>query len=209
MLYSNFRIAIEPRQTPEGDFNGAIIGQFQAGSRRFYLEAPRKVGRFIKGNRPDLSISRKLSHPDQSIWRVAKTAKNAQSASVHLVLSSRHPGGLDSGTGRILVPTAQPAQLIASATNGRLTQTCWQVALLEATPGDVFMVVIRAGQWSTFLCYIVGHNQIIEVSRDELPDCYAAQLSQLDHTQRRHTTADLQGGWRDLLDPHSVPVRLF
>lgn len=52
MLYSNFHIPIAHRQTPEGNFNGAVIGQFQTGACRFYLEAPRKVGRFIKGSGP-------------------------------------------------------------------------------------------------------------------------------------------------------------
>lgn len=205
MLYSNYRIPIEPRQTPEGDFRGAIMGQFQTGSRRFYLEAPRKAGNFIKGNRPDLVIDRDLSRSERSIWRVVKTARRA----TYLILSSRRPDGQDFGTGFILAPAEQPVKLVDYATSGRTTHAAWQVALVEAAPGDIFVVGVRTNQGTTYSCYIVGDNQIIETAKDKLIDGYATQLDQLERTQRHHTTADLQGYWSDILAPCAGNCRLF
>lgn len=205
MLYANFHIPIAHRQTPEGNFNGAVIGQFQTGACRFYLEAPRKVGRFIKGERSDLSISHDLSRPDYHIWRVSKTATGGS----YLILSSRRPDGRDFGTGYIMAPAEQPVKLIDYAHSGRLTHAAWQVALLEVSPGDVFVVRIHANQETTHACYIVGDKRIIEVSKDELIESYEAQHSQLERAQRRHTAVDLRGYWSGVIHPHTGNCRLF
>ena len=205
MLYSNFRIPIEPRQTPEGDFRGAVMGQFQTGSRRFYLETPRKAGNFIKGDRPDLSVIADTSKPEQHIWHIAKTAR----ATAHLILSSRHFDEKDFGTGCILAPAGQSVQLVDYATSGRATHASWQVVLLEASPGDVFVVRIHTNQGALYRCYIVGNNQVIEAAKEELAMSYEQQLTRMDCAQCRYTVVDLQDYWSNVLAPHAGDCRLF
>ena len=205
MLYSNFRIPIEPRQTPEGNFRGAVMGQFQAGSRRFYLETPRKAGNFIKGDRPDLSVITDTSKPERHIWHIAKTAR----ATAHLILSSRHFDEKDFGTGCILAPARQSVQVVDYATSGRATHASWQVVLLDASPGDIFVVRIHTNRSVLHRCYIVGDKQVIEVAKESLAASYETQLDQMKRTQCRHAAVDLQDYWSNVLAPHAGNCRLF
>lgn len=215
MLFSNYRVGIEPRDTPEGNLNCAVMGEFYAGSRRFYLEAPRKVGKFIKGDRPDLSISDASSRPDLHIWRVIKVAR----PSIHLLLSSRHHNPRVDNIGSILAPAGQAVELIDHATSSKTARSTWQVALLAATPGDVFAVELQPLPKPTKSTraatppnparyfYLVGNRTVIEVTQNELKDSYAKLLSELERVQLHHTTADLVGGgWQNLTSPRA-PVR--
>lgn len=206
MLYSNFRIPIEPRRTPDGDFSGAIMGKFESGSRRFYLEASRnKVGRFIKGDRPDLSLSVDQSDPSQHRWKVIKSRRQTN----HLILSSRRPDGQDYGTGVIMAPAGQAIHLLDYAASGRLTHANWQIALLEASPGDVFSICIHAHDGYARYHYIVGDREVIEPSTEEFVDVYEQQIEKLKHIQRRHNVADLKGEWINIFAPNLKGTVLF
>lgn len=206
MLYSNYRIPIEPRQTPDGPFTGAIMGKFESGSRRFYLEASRsKVGHFIKGNRPDLLLSVERSDPSLHRWKVAKTFRQT----THLILSSRPSADHLHNTGIILAPRGQTLNLLDHATSGRLTRADWQIVLVEASPGDAFVVCIRTDHGTARSCYVVGDSEVIEATPEDFPSVYAKQLEHLDHIQRRHSTADIKGEWRNLLTPNLQGTPLF
>lgn len=206
MLFSNFHIPIEPRRTPDGDFNGAIMGKFERGSRRFYLEASRnKVGRFIKGNRPDLTLSIDQSDPSRHRWKVSKSLRQTH----YLILSSRRPDGQDYGTGTILAPAGQVINVIDYATSGRLTHADWQIALLKVSPGDVFSICVHAYDGYTRYHYIVGDREVIGPSTDEFVGAYEQQLEKLKHIQCRHNVADLKGEWINILAPNLKGTVLF
>lgn len=206
MLYSNFRIPIEPRRTPDGDFSGAIMGKFESGSRRFYLEASRnKVGRFIKGNRPDLSLSVDQSDPSQHRWKVIKSRRQTS----HLILSSSRPDGRDYGTGVILAPAGQTVNLLDHATSGRLTHADWQVALLEVSPGDVFSICIHTREGYVRYHYIVGDREVIEPLTGEFVDAYKQQLAKLQRIQCRHNVTEIKREWINIFVPNLKGTVLF
>jgi len=170
LLFSNFRIRLEPCETPEGNFNGAVFGEHQAGNKLFCLSAPRKAGHFIELNRADLTISRGT---DNTIWRVRKR----RDSKIYLILSSRPSyRNRQSISGTILAPTGQIVKRLDYARSSYTTGTHWDVALLQAQPGDIFATRISAAGRARYHFYLVARTEVIDATAEHFADAYRKQM---------------------------------
>ncbi len=214
MLFSNYRINIRPRETPEGSFNGAIMGEFEAGSRRFYLSVSRKSGKFIMGNRSDLALIHGGSRPDAHVWRIDKRKRES---TPYLILSSRRTDRcLGAYQSRILAPESQTIQLVDYATSPRYsTAPVWQVVFLEAAPGDIFAVsnisLTRGVKTHRLRFYIVDTFQVkmVEPENDSVLGAYQKTIAAMRKAQRHYTEQDVKAPWANVLTPITPPIHLF
>lgn len=192
-LYSNFRIGIAQRKTPEGDFNGAVFGEYWAGNRLFYLSAPRKAGQFIKFNRPDLTLERK---PSEKVWRVHKRRDNK----MFLILSSRPDERNRSGaSGTIIAPIGQSVKLLDCARTHYATGGSWDVALLQAQPGDIFATRISACGRPRYHFYLVASNrEVVEATTDHFAEAYRKVMKSLDRKYADAETFLSERSWCDV-----------
>ena len=167
MLFMNKTVEVESREFKFGTVAGVALGEHGRGRQQVFLPTPKGLEGAIGGLRSDLTIGlTKAGRP---------RINHGKDKDMYLALSSER-SYTRRGNGVVKVPVDQAVELIARGNGadgdaGRIGY--WDVVLVKATEGDVFLVTWGgsvSGYEPTF--YVVHNDQVLEADQQEVEDLY-------------------------------------
>lgn len=196
MLYFGRAYKVWHKNTPRYHIQGIDLGDTDNKHSNLFIPIQWGIGRHLRGLRQDLTI-RSTNSGNPRIDRISDT-------NMYLVLSAlqtnpdlRH---CCASGGYILAPPEQQNAMLGIQGD---YAGIWHEAIIQAQPGDIFMVqppTYKRKPVRTY--YLVGKDSVIIAHDDEVKDAYYGLLRTLGQCRGCLSEGLQPWTWKDLCRPH-------